>query len=46
MDKYPMISELPVFTRKLEHTHTVCTRPSLLQRERPGDKARDSENLK
>ena len=37
MDKYTMISEFPVFTGKIKHAHTVCTRPSLLQREGPGD---------
>ena len=35
-----MISEFPVFTGKIEHAHTVCTRPSLSQREGPGDEAR------
>ena len=39
MDKYTMISEFPVFTGKTEHVHTVCTRPSLSQREGPGDEA-------
>ena len=34
-----MISEFPVFTGKIEHAHTVCTRPSLSQREGPGDEA-------
>ena len=32
-----MISEFPVFTGKIEHAHTVCTRPSFSQREGPGD---------
>ena len=32
-----MISKFPVFTGKIEHAHTVCTRPSILQREGPGD---------
>ena len=34
-----MISEFPVFTGKIEHAHTVYTRPSLSQREGPGDEA-------
>ena len=34
-----MISEFPVFTGKIEHAHTVCTRPSLSQREGAGDEA-------
>ena len=34
-----MISEFPVFTGKIEHAHTVCTRPSLSQREGSGDEA-------
>ena len=37
-----MIYEFPVFTGKIEHAHTVCTRPSLSQREGPGDEARDN----
>ena len=39
MDKYTMISEFPVFRGKIEHAHTVCTRPSLSQREGPGYEA-------
>ena len=35
-----MISEFPVFTGKIEHAHTVYTRPSLSQREGPGDEAK------
>ena len=34
-----MISEFPAFTGKIEHAHIVCTRPSLSQREGPGDEA-------
>ena len=39
MDKYTMISEFPVFTGKIEHAHTVYTRPSLSQREGSWDEA-------
>ena len=43
-----MISEFPVFTGKIEHAHTVCTRPSLSQREGPGDEvsAKDDSQVK
>ena len=37
------------FTEKMSvnlmHAHTVCTRPSLSQREGPGDKAKASREL-
>ena len=37
-----MISEFPVFAGKIEHAHTVYTRPSFSQREGPGDDAKTS----
>ena len=40
-----MISKFPVITGKIEHAHTVCTRPSFLQREGPGDEASHVHDL-